>query len=216
MSSDNLEYKNRIKQNESAAEAYTARKAKKNEAEMALVKKAFDRCENIETVLDAPCGVGRATILLASMGFKATGIDLGDGAVKVAQRELEKSGEKATIEVGNLESLHFGDQAFSAVLCFRFYHHLPNNEIRQKVISELCRTAKDYVLISHFSPYSFTSIKRLIRDKLKIKRSIQHATTLASLTKKFESCGYQLLEDIPQARFFHTLHLAIYKKQYTL
>lgn len=206
------EYKNRIKQNEAAAEAYTGRKAKKDKAEMNLVKKGFARCNDIHTTLDAPCGVGRATILLASLGFDTTGIDLGEGAVKIAQREMALSGEKGKIEAGNLENLQFGDQAFDAVLCFRFYHHLPNDDIRQKVVDELCRTAKKYVLISHFSPYSFTSIKRYLKNRLGMKRSIQHATTLTSLTKKFEHCGYQLVEDIPQSRFFHTLHLAIYKK----
>ncbi|MFT7685592.1 MAG: 2-polyprenyl-3-methyl-5-hydroxy-6-metoxy-1,4-benzoquinol methylase [Candidatus Azotimanducaceae bacterium] len=180
---------------------------------MQLVKKGFERCKGVQTALDAPCGVGRATILLSSLGLDATGIDLGDGAVEVAQLELSKSGEKGRIEAGNLENLHFGDQAFDAVLCLRFYHHLPNDEIRHKIISELCRTAKKYVLISYFSPYSFTSIKRYCRDKLKIKKSIQHATTLSSLTKEFKKYNYQLLENIPQSRFFHTLHLAIYVKR---
>jgi 2-polyprenyl-3-methyl-5-hydroxy-6-metoxy-1,4-benzoquinol methylase len=87
---------------------------------MSLIKKGLARCKDVQRTLDAPCGVGRATILLASLGFEATGVDLGDGAVKIAQRELALSGEKGKIEVGNLEDLHFGDQAFKAVLCFRF------------------------------------------------------------------------------------------------
>jgi 2-polyprenyl-3-methyl-5-hydroxy-6-metoxy-1,4-benzoquinol methylase len=210
----NRHYTQRIKRDSGSAERYTQRKSRKNKAEMNLVRKGFALLDNdVQRVLDAPCGVGRATILLASMGFETTGLDLGEAAVEVARRELAASDQAGTIEIGNLEALNYADGYFDAILCFRVYHHFPTDEIRERIISELCRVAKNYVLISYFSPYSITSLKRSLRAKLKQKTSIQHATTLASLTDKFEARGFSLVRNIPQQRFIHTLHLAVFKRQ---
>jgi 2-polyprenyl-3-methyl-5-hydroxy-6-metoxy-1,4-benzoquinol methylase len=208
-----LHYTQRVKHDPGTAERYTQRKATKNLAEMNLVRKGFALLgDDVHRVLDAPCGVGRATILLASMGFDATGLDLGEAAVEVARRELEASNQPGKIETGDLMQLSHSDGFFDAVLCFRVYHHFPDDEIREKVISELCRVAKGHVLISYFSPYSFTSLKRSIRSKLRQKKSIQHATSLESLTNKFKRHGFSLVKDIPQRRFVHTLHLAVFSR----
>jgi 2-polyprenyl-3-methyl-5-hydroxy-6-metoxy-1,4-benzoquinol methylase len=209
-----MHYTQRVKHDPKAAESYTQRKASKNQAEMNLVRKGFALLDDdVHRVLDAPCGVGRATILLASMGFDATGLDLGEAAVEVARRELEASKQPGKIELGDLMHLSYDDRFFDAILCFRVYHHFPSEEIRNKAISELCRVAKDHVLISYFSPYSFTSVKRLLRSRLRQKKSIQHATSLESLTSKFEGHGFSLVKDIPQRRFLHTLHLAVFTRQ---
>ena len=206
------DYTLRIKHDTPSAEDYNQRKEKKHLAEMNLVREGFGLLhDKVRRVLDAPCGVGRSTILLASMSYETTGVDLGIGAVKVAQRELKASNFSAMVEVGNLEDLAYKDGSFDAILCFRVYHHFPNDEVRSRVVAELCRVAKDYVLISYFSPYSVTSLKRNLRSKLNIKHSIQHSTSLESVCKKFADNGFSLIRDIPQQRFLHTLHLAVFK-----
>ena len=209
-----LDYTQRVKQNAHTAEDYLSRPSKKHNAEMQLIRRALKKAQPPTTILDAPCGVGRATILLASLGYDATGLDLGVGAVEVADRELKKSGQKGRIVQGNLTSLDYDDASFDAILCFRLYHHFPNNETRDAIVTELCRVAKDTVLISYFSPYSVTSIKRKVRTKLGLGqgRSIQFATSLKSLVEKFSTEGFALKADVPQRRFLHTLHLAVFER----
>ncbi len=207
------DYTIRIKHDAPSAEDYNQRKDAKHDAEMNLVRKGFGLLDSsVERVLDAPCGVGRATILLASMGYDTTGVDLGIGAVEVAQRELENSKLDGRVEIGNLENFAYADGFFDAILCFRVYHHFPNDGVRDRVVAELCRVAKDNGLISYFSPFSVTSIKRNLREKLNIKKSIQYSTSLESLCKKFAGHGFSLVQDIPQQLFLHTLHLAVFKR----
>lgn len=205
-------YKSRIKSELSVAEAYTRRKQHKHDAEMRLIRKALAYLNGVNSFLDAPCGTGRATIMLTREGYTTTGVDLGEAAVTVARQELEKAGVLANIEQADIEKLQYQDGSFDAILCFRLYHHFPDDEIREKVIGELCRVAKNYVLISYLSPFSFTSIKRNLRATLLNKPSRQHTTSLASIENLFIQNNFKLVRNIPRQRFFHTLHLAVFER----
>ncbi len=202
----------RTKNSVADAEAYTQRKKKKHESEMRLIEKALTSLTNVESFLDAPCGAGRATVLLEKHGCKTTGVDLGNGAVEVAKKEIARLGLTSEVEKANLEDLPFQDNSFDAVLCFRFFHHLPTPEIRQCIVAELCRVAGKYVLISYFSPFSITSIKRSVRKKLGGKPSSQFATPMEEVKCYFDRNGFELLNNFPQKQFYHTLHLAIFVK----
>jgi len=206
-------FTHRVKQDESAAKKYGARKLKKHLAEMNLIQRGIDHLDPaVKSMLDAPCGVGRATIWLANRGYSSTGLDLGLGAVDMARQEVKSAGVEATIVQGDLLSMDFPNNHFDGVLCFRVYHHFPDEVLRKQLIEELCRVANSYVLISYFSPYSVTSIKRQLRQTLGLKVSKQHATSLESIQREFRKQGFQLNADIPQRRFVHTLHLAVFER----
>lgn len=196
-----------------SAISYTKRKQHKHNAEMAMIRKAFDCINGVESILDAPCGTGRATIMLARLGYTTVGIDLGDAAINIAKQKIIEAGVLASLEKADVESLYYENQAFDAVLCFRLYHHFPNDEIRSRVISEICRVAKNYVLISYLSPISITSVRRKLKKALYGKKSKQHATSLASINALFSNHDYQLVKDIPRRRFLNTLHLAVFKRK---
>jgi len=205
-------YKLRIKNEMGVAEAYTRRKQRKHDAEIGLIRKALTHLTGVNTFLDAPCGTGRATIMLTREGYTTTGADLGDAAITIARQELEKAGVTAKIEKADIEKFYYENQSFDAVLCFRLYHHFPNDEIRRKVIGELCRIASSYVVISYLSPYAFTSIKRKLRHIFFQKPSRQHTTSLASLQNYFTQNNFRLVSNTPQRRFIHTLHLAVFER----
>jgi SAM-dependent methyltransferase len=206
-----LNYRGRIKNSLSAAESYTRRKQRKHDAELALIRRALKYAGNAGTFLDAPCGTGRATILLARLGYEATGVDLGDAAVTVARRKVSEAGVSANIERADIEALPYAENAFDATLCFRLYHHFPDDWVRKRVIRALCRVSRSYVVISYFSPFSPTSIRRKLRAKLVNKPSRQVATSLTSVRKLFDEQGFHLVKNIPQRRFLNTLHVAVFK-----
>ncbi|MDX1485986.1 MAG: class I SAM-dependent methyltransferase [Alphaproteobacteria bacterium] len=204
-------YRPRVKDTLAAAESYTRRKQRKHDAEMSLIRRALGFVDGAETFLDAPCGAGRATILLARRGYLTTGVDLGEGAVTVARRQVMQAGVAANIEKADIGTLPYDDNAFDATLCFRLYHHFPDNRIRGRVIRELCRVSRKYVVISYFSPYSATSLRRKLRAILFNKPSCQVATSLISIRRLFDEQGYHLVRNIPQRRFVKTLHVAVFR-----
>ncbi len=202
----------RIKSSLDKAEDYTTRRSAKHEAEMNLVKKAFSSLSNVETVLDAPCGIGRATFLLANMGYTATGIDAGEGAIIKARELAEKDSISCTLMEANLKKTPFEDNNFDAVLCFRFFHHLLTPDARKHIVEELCRISKTYVLVSYLSPVSVTSFKRKARVLLGGRESSQQTTSLKEINVYFQQCDYELVKDFAQTPFLHTLHLAVFKR----
>ena len=208
------DHRQRIKHSVEKAEKYTSRKQRKHQAEMALIARALKYVSpKTRYWLDAPCGVGRATILLAQQGKKVTGVDLGEGALKLAQEAVEQQQIEATIEKADLVALPYRDRHFDGVLCFRLIHHLPTEGHRQEIINELCRVAKDTVLISYLSPWSPTSCKRSLRQRLTGRQSVQNITPLPELKRYFSACGFTFERDLAQLPLVHSLHLAIFKRQ---
>jgi len=206
------EHRLRIKHSIEKAEKYQKRKAGKHRAEMALIRRALPLLRNVRTILDAPCGVGRATVMLAQEGYEMTGIDLGEGALEFTRKAVEEAGCKAVIEKQDLVKLDYADGQFDAVLCFRLIHHLPTPQHRDEIIRELCRVAKKYVLISYLSPWSLTSVRRKLKAKLGIRQTPQHVTPLSELHVYFNRHGYTLNKDLAQTMLVHSLHLALFEK----
>jgi 2-polyprenyl-3-methyl-5-hydroxy-6-metoxy-1,4-benzoquinol methylase len=211
MSQDTPEYRKRIKTHEEAAEGYTRRKADKHAAEMALIERGFALCSEVKTALDAPCGVGRATVWMARQGYQATGIDLGEAAVEYTRKAFTEAGVDGDAHQMDVENTDFADRAFDAVLCFRLLHHFPDPEPRRRLIRELCRVSDRYVLISYISPWSVTSIRRRIQ-RLFGKRLKQFHTPLSEVRAYFAEQGFSLVDDLPQQRFLHSLHLAVFRR----
>lgn len=164
-----------------------------------------------ETILDSPCGVGRATVMLAQDSYRVTGIDLGEGALELAGKAVAEGKVDAVIEKQDLIKLDYADSQFGAVFCFRMFHHLPTPQHREEIIAELCRVAKRYVLISYLSPLSVTSAKRKLKTRLSIRQTVQHVTPLAELQGYFKRHGYILNMDLAKTLLVHSLHLAFFR-----
>ncbi len=206
------DYRQRIKHSTEKATKYQHRKAHKHRKEMALIERALQKLDAPQSFLDAPCGVGRASVMLERKGFKVTGVDLGEGALQAAQAAVKAINGSTRIERADLEDLPYADRSFDACLCFRFIHHLPSDDLRDRVIVQLCRVSERYVLISYLSPLSVTSFRRALAQRFLGKTSVQYRTSLATLERHFQRQGFTLLKDFAQMPLIHSLHLAIFER----
>lgn len=212
MTQSSEDHRQRIKHSIEKAEKYQHRKAGKHKAEMELIRRSLPLLTGVKTILDAPCGVGRATIMLAQAGYTVTGIDLGEGALELASKSAREANVTATIEKQDLVKLDYADRQFDAVLCFRLIHHLPTPKHRDEIIAELCRVARDYVAISYLSPWSLTSVRRKIKAKLGIRQTPQHVTSLTEIQGYFRNHGFDLVKDLAQRHLVRSLHLAVFRR----
>lgn len=210
---DSFNYRQRIKHTTEQADKYQHRKARKHHKEMLLIERALQTLTNVRTVLDAPCGVGRASLLLDQKGYEVTGVDLGEGALQAARKAVAAADAHVVIERADLEQLPYADCGFDACLCFRFIHHLPTDALREQIIQELCRVSRRYVLISYLSPLSVTSVRRELEQRFSGKTSVQHRTSLTTLEQHFKRQGFVLEQDLEQLPLLHSLHLAIFKSK---
>src|SRR5688572_33320565 len=80
-------YEGRVKYTESTARRYQVVKERKNRAELRLVSRAF-RLVPPGRVLDAPCGGGRVSLLLAGQGYQVQSADLSEAMRRIARENF--------------------------------------------------------------------------------------------------------------------------------
>lgn len=96
-------------------------------------------------VLDAGCGVGYGTALLANAGARdAVGVDLSASAIAAAV-----AGATGEFLEGDVRSLPFDDGTFDLVVCFEVIEHL---EGRDDAIAELARVLAPGGILAISSP----------------------------------------------------------------
>ena len=177
-----------------------------------MVDRAFALVPKTHRVLDVPCGGGRIALRLARQGYRTAAGDLSDSMLAIARENVAKAGIECPVERLDVEKLSFPDRQFDTIVNFRLFHHFPTSEIRQRVVPELCRVARKYVVLSYFSPLSVTSIRRKLRTLAGRRRSAKYYTPLAEVKRYFAEAGFRLVKDFAQTPFLRTLHLAVFER----
>jgi SAM-dependent methyltransferase len=98
-----------------------------------------------QRVLDAGCGEGILSCLVAKQGLEVVGVDISTPNIKNAKRLAQSWGIKATFIQGDAEELPFHDRSFDVVLSSHVLEHLPDLD---KGLSELYRVTRNQALIA--------------------------------------------------------------------
>lgn len=212
MTEQPVAYRGRIKYNEKTAKQYQVRKEGKHLAEMRMLDRAFAVVPKTHRVLDLPCGGGRVTVHLGKQGYNMSSADLSEAMLAITKENVAANGLKGTVEQQDIEKLTYKDSAFDTIISFRLFHHFPNAEIRQRAVTELCRIAKHFVVISYFSPASVTSVKRKLRVAMGGRKSDKHPTSLREVKGYFAKAGFRFVKDFAQMPLVHTMHVAVFQR----
>jgi ubiquinone/menaquinone biosynthesis C-methylase UbiE len=205
-------YRARTNYDEHKATIYQHRKAHKHDGEMKLLDRAFSLIPKTHTVMDLPCGGGRVFLRLASHGYKVKAGDLSDAMIAIAQQNADKAGLGITVEKADVEHLTHPDRSIDTMVCFRLFQHFPTPAIRQRAVSELCRVSKQYVVLSYFSPFSWTQAKLILREKLGGRKLRKFPTSLNEVEGYFANSGFRLVKDFGQLPYIKSLHLAVFER----
>lgn len=212
MTEKNAAYAGRIKYTEDRSHKYQQRKPAKHSAEMRLLARAFALIPKSHRVLDAPCGGGRVTIYLSGLGYRVWAADLSEAMIKIARDKFAQSGLSVAVERQDVEKLTYADRHFDTLVSFRLFHHFPDQDIRRRVVSELCRVAAKNVVLSYFSPVSFTSMRNKLAATIGGKKSKKYSTPLSEVEGYFKDNGFRLVKDFAQLPIVHTLHVAVFER----
>ena len=90
-------------------------------------------------VLDAACGEGYGSSLLAEEAEEVTGLDIDKEAVENANHKY--GNKKLSYLKGSIEELPFEDHTFDVVVSFETIEHV-GEEIQKKFLEEICRVLK--------------------------------------------------------------------------
>ena len=99
------------------------------------------------TILDAGCGEGVISMLLAAQNIASTGVDLSEPNIKEARERAENQNisNLARFDVADAESLPFADKSFDTVISSHVLEHLPDFD---KGFKELCRVSRKRVIVA--------------------------------------------------------------------
>ena len=210
--SEPVAYRGRVKYTKETSKKYQQRKPSKHRAEMRVLDRAFKLIPKTHKVLDVPCGGGRVTIHLSKKGYEVSAADLSEDMIEIARQALADNKLDCSVERQDVEKFTLGDRSFDTIVSFRLFHHFPNPEIRQRVAKELCRVAAHNVVLSYFSPNSWTSVKRKLRAARGGRKSDKHATSLVEVEDYFKQAGFRLVKNFARAPLIHTLHVAVFER----
>lgn len=207
-----VDYRGRIKYDTPNALAYQDRPPRQHAAEMALIDRVFSLVPKNHRVLDLPCGGGRVSVHLARKGYQMHCADYSDAMLAITRQFVHASGLDCPVDKQDIEALTYANAEFDTSLCFRLFHHFPNPAIRQQAISELCRVSGKSVVLSYFSPFSVTSLKRRLRFRIGGRASEKYATPLAEVEQYFSLQGFRLVRNFARSPLLHTLHVALFER----
>jgi SAM-dependent methyltransferase len=196
------EYRGRERYASPAAVAeYSSRSATRDREERALLESILPaRIDG--PVLDAPCGAGRLTELLESRGGRVLSLDISLSMTAAARSA------SAGAAVGELERLPLRDKSVEGALCFRFLHHVPTSEQRVKILRELARISRRFVVVSFFHPCSAHHLGRTLSRALRGAKVDRYAVTKSRLAREAASVGLRIDATRAQAAFTRDLWVA--------
>ncbi len=147
-----------------------------------------------ETVLDAGCGRGDVSVLLANHFPQAriTGVDFSTGMLHVGMQQSQELGlGNISFYAADLRHLPFADQAFTATLCINTLTHFPRKSVRQP-IAELARVTHSEVVIeikNNLSPIHIISKARLHFSRPEL---LIYGTNLFVMKRMWQEHGFKL------------------------
>lgn len=132
--------------------------------EFRLIRRHIRSQPRCDTILDLPCGGGRLSGAIAEAAPDALILeaDIGLGQVQYA-REHGLPGSPQLFMTASGFHIPVRDQGVDAVVCCRLFHHLPAVAEQQRLLSELIRVARRFVIMTFFDYYSVKNTLRRVR-----------------------------------------------------
>jgi ubiquinone/menaquinone biosynthesis C-methylase UbiE len=156
------------------------------------------------TIVDVGGGHGQLTPTLLQAGYRV--LVIGSSPVCSVRLKAWVDGEQCRFQVANLHSLPFGASTFDAALCLRL---LPHSVSWTTLVRELCRVARDSVILDYPSTRSINIVSSQL---FSLKRSIERNTRPFTLfhprqiREEFQANGFVLAAERPQFLFPMVLH----------
>jgi SAM-dependent methyltransferase len=162
--------------------------------------------------LDAPCGYGRFSGLLAEEGYLLFATDLSLAMVRRASAPRSSNAVPIGIISNLTQGLPFRSGAFSLVFSMRFFHHLHEPALRRQALSEFARVTREWLIVSYYQSNPLHLLQRALRRKLMRKKTRIKMIRGREFREEATSAGFVVVRVVPLLRGLHAQHIALLSK----
>ncbi len=186
-------YAGRTKYDAARAARYDRRSTRRHADEWAVVERLLEGRDPPRTVLDAPCGTGRIAAAFLARGASVRLADWSNDMLERARTNVAAAAGVLGLTRLDLEAPPEPDApTHDLVICLRFYHHLPDDERRRRVLASLRARSTDSVIVSFHHPCSAHQWARAARRVLTGRRGDRYTSTVGALERVARSVGLVL------------------------
>ncbi len=130
--------------------------------EFRLLEQQLASQGEVETILDLPCGGGRLSPQIAPFTRCIIEADIAEGQVLYGKQTSRLEVERIWMTASAFH-IPLRDASVDGVVCCRLCHHLPTAEERERLVAELLRVAKRFVIMTFFDYHSPKNLMRRMR-----------------------------------------------------
>ena len=182
-----------------------------NWREQRLLAQMLTQCQlTHSTVLDVPCGYSRFAPLYARLEITAIGADVSYDMAHLAAANHARHGRERWL-CADVLALPFTDSVFDSVLCIRLLHHRYSDAERQRILCELARVSRRFVIISFYRSTLLHTLARHWRGS----RGRLAMMTLPHLRELAQASGLQIRRVHSLLRFCHAQTFVVLTKTHS-
>jgi ubiquinone/menaquinone biosynthesis C-methylase UbiE len=172
----------------------------KNWSTKRVISKLVRFTERKGFAIDIPCGTGRLSDLILKSGYQWIGADISLEMMMESRRRMHGVEDSFWNIRLDAETMSFKDSSIDCVFSIRFIYHIPA-EIRYRILKEMRRVTKKWLIIDYNYPNRFKEMARGIRSLLG-KRPAKNRITLQEISKELRENGFNIYKAIPVSRLF--------------
>ncbi len=150
--------------------------------------------------LDIPCGTGRLSRLILKSGYRWIGGDISLEMMMESRKRMNGfEGSFWNIRL-DAETMAFKDNSIDCIFSIQFIYHIPA-EIRYRMLQEMRRVTKKWLIIDYNYPNRFKKAARTIGSLFR-ERPIKRRISLQEISRELRENGFSIHKAIPVSRFF--------------
>jgi len=161
--------------------------------EFRLLRRLLSTQPRCATLLDLPCGGGRLSSHLAPSTDLLIEADIALGQVLYGRGSSRVEALRIWMTASAFH-IPFRDDGVDATVSIRLSHHLPSEEERERLVRELLRVSRRFVLMSFFDHNAPKNLLRRARKVLRLDgKKPKKTMTVRRVSELARECGAELV-----------------------
>ncbi len=170
----------------------SVRMQKLHARENAFAEELLQRVGPDAVIVDVPCGSGRFTKLFSNSKYLFS-IDISADMLEQAKKEAAPSFNGEFI-LASATDIPLADVSVDLAFCMRLLHHVGDSGVRKKILQELCRISRRWVMTTFYRKESY----RYYRKRLLGKKVSGQPITINQFEQEALECGLRVVQMNPK------------------